>query len=157
MKFSSAVNFINVKCARFSYKHHFSSFFLVTFTRKIRTFRTYNVDEIDYCSLARFSGQENVNTRPNVAKIGSKIIISFHQSKSATHSVQCFSSLIDYQHPKLQEEQHLIIFCLQGCKISNYRVINLFQVCQINKLVICLKNLIKLIFATKTTLIACYF
>ncbi len=44
------------------------------------------------------------NTQSNVVKIGSKIIVSLLQSESATHSLQCFSSLIDYQQPKVTRE-----------------------------------------------------
>ncbi len=55
-KWHPAVNFINVKRARFLYERHFGSFFLVTCMQKkaVKTTfvlkrRKFNVDEIDTC------------------------------------------------------------------------------------------------------------
>jgi len=57
---NAAVNFINVKRARFSYERHFGSFFLRMYIRMyikkaaettfLRKTPVFNIDEIDTCS-----------------------------------------------------------------------------------------------------------
>ncbi len=54
MKYTTVVNFINIKRANFSYKHRFGRFYYVHVTRKkaakmmfVRKIRMYNVDEIE--------------------------------------------------------------------------------------------------------------